>query len=183
MSWCRDMLEELLHPPGQTLPGVFHHPVFKFCDVLQVLLCVHWIKHTQQFDSIKCFNYATYFRGSSFPQVIIPSTLSPSSVSQLQHASRASFFSLSQTYPVACPHPFLSSVKWFMCFLSTLNQAHSIVCHHPVFHVGDKILKLPHALWVIPRVNMGQVVYHLLFQFFDMLQMLLVHPGSNTPVV
>ena len=183
MSWCRDMLEELLHPPGQTLPGDFHHPVFKFCDMLKVLLCVHWIKHTQQFDSIKCFNYATYFRGSSFPQVIIPSTLSPSSVSQLQHASRASFFSLSQTYPVACPHPLLSSVKWFMCFLSTLNQAHSVVCHHPVFHVGDKILILPHALWVIPRVNMGQVVYHLLFQFFDMLQMHLVHPGSNTPVV
>ena len=97
--------------------------------------------------------------------------------------SRASFFSLSQRYQVACPHPLLSSVKWLVCFFSTLNQAHSIVCHHPVFHAGDKVLTFPRAFWVIPRVNIGQVVYHLSFQFFGMLQVLLVHPGSNTPVV
>ena len=95
-----------------------------------------------------------------------PSSLSPSSVSELQHASRASFFSLSQTYQEACPHPLLSSMKWSPCFLSTLNQAHSIVCHHAVFHVGDKVQRLPQALWAIPRINLGQIVYLLLFFSF-----------------
>ena len=51
--------------------------------------------------------------------------------------------------PSLLPRPRLSSVKWIMCFLSTLNQAPSTVCHHPVFHVGDKVQILPHALWVI----------------------------------
>ena len=59
------------------------------------------------------------------------------------------FFCLCQTYQVACPRPHLSSVKQIMCFLSNLNEAHSTVCHHPVFHVGDKVQILPHALWVI----------------------------------
>ena len=72
---------------------------------------------------------------------------SPSSISVLQHASRAPFFSLSQTYHVACPHPLWISVKWFVCFLSTLNQAHSIVCHHPEFHVDDKVQILPMHSW------------------------------------
>ena len=137
------MLEELLHPPSQTLPGVFHHPVFKFCDML------------------KCFFVYT---GSK-----TPSSLSLSYVSVMQHTS-GFLHSLRSSHQVVSHYPVFQGYSMLpeLLFLPGSNIPSSLspstfefcemdhvllvrpkssttVCHHPVFHVGHKVQILPHA--------------------------------------
>ena len=136
---------------------------------------IHPVKHSQEFFTIQCSSSVTCFKCSFvYTGSKTPSSVSLSNVSVMQHASGflhslrsshqvVSHYPVFQGYsmlpellflpgsniPSLLPRPRLSSVKWIMCFLSTLNQAPSTVCHHPVFHVGDKVQILPHALWVI----------------------------------
>ena len=120
------MLEELLHPPSQTLPGVFHHPVFKVYDMLQVLLCVHRVKETSSL-SLSNVSVMQHAMGFFIPSGHHAKWFLTIQCFRVTACFQSFFFSLGQTYQVACPGPRLSSVKWIMCFLSALNQAQQFV--------------------------------------------------------
>ena len=95
------MLEELLHPPSQTLPGVFHHPVFKVCDMLK---CVF------------------VYTGSK-----TPSSLSLSSVSIMQHDS-GFLLSLRLSHQVVYHYPVFQGYSMLpeLLFLSGSNIPSSL---------------------------------------------------------
>ena len=132
------------------------------------------VKHSQEFFTIQCSRSVTCFKCSFvYTESKTPSSLSLSYVSVMQHTS-GFLHSLRSSHQVVYHYPVFQGCSMLpeLLFLSGSNIPSSLspstfefcemyhvllvrpkssitVCHHPVFHVGDKVQILPHALWVI----------------------------------
>ena len=166
---------------------------------------IHPVKHSREFFNIqcsssgKCFKCFFVYTGSK-----TPSSLSLSNVSVMQHVF-GFLHSLKSSRRVVSHYPVFQGCSMLpeLLFLSGSNipsslspstfefcEMYHVLLVHPKWSTLNRLSPSSVSCWSqgsdTSPCTLGHthpVVYHLLFQVFDMHQLLLVHPGSNTPVV